>query len=339
MHRLYIGWISVALFMGGCTLGDGDELPFVYEPLRCARDLPERTAFIAMPDTQFYACAYDEIFEAQTRFIADNAEPMRLGIVVHTGDIVDADNAAQWDVAARALHVLDGRVPYLLSVGNHDINGARGSLIDRYFEPPDLDNAGCAQLGFKDAGHVENSFAVVELRGEPWLFVGIEFGPRDTAIDWANEVLREHRSLRAVLFTHAYLYEDDQRYDRAIQPLQRNHPDRYGITPDQGIGDGQDIFEAVVEPNENVRLVLSGHVIPDGTARATRHRESGSVVHEVLANYQLCNKCPCDKNHGGDGYLRIIELSEGGDSLHVSTYSPHLLRSLDDAENEFDLAL
>jgi hypothetical protein len=327
------------LLLIGCSSGSGDEPPAPYVPVTCQRDLPESTAFVAMPDTQFYACAYDAIFEAQTRFIADNAESMRLGIVVHTGDVVDTNNETQWDVAARALHVLDGRVPYLLAPGNHDIDGARNSLIDRYFAPADLDNAGCAQLGFKDSGRVENSFAIVELRSEPWLFVGLEFAPRDAVIDWANDVLREHKELRAVLFTHAYLYADDQRYDRAIQPLQPYHPDRYGVTPDQGIGDGQDLFEAVVEPNENVRLVLSGHVIPDGTARATRYRASGSVVHEVLANYQLCDSCPCDSVEGGGGYLRIIELAENGESFHVATYSPHLERSLTDAENDFDLPL
>jgi len=331
--------VCVVLLIG-CSSGSGDEPPPPpYVPAPCQRDLPEATAFIAMPDTQFYACAYDEIFEAQTRFIADNVASMGLGIVVHTGDIVDTNNETQWDVASQALHALDGRVPYLLAPGNHDIDAARNSLIDRYFAPADLDNAGCAQLGFKDLGRVENSFAVIELRGEPWLFVGLEFAPRDAVIDWANDVLREHQDLRAVLFTHAYLYADEERYDRAIQPLQPYHPDSYGVTPDQGIGDGQDIFEAVVEPNENVRLVLSGHVIPDGTARATRHRGSGSVVHEVLANYQACDSCPCERVEGGGGYLRIIELDESGDSLHVSTYSPHLEHSLTDAENDFDLPL
>jgi hypothetical protein len=339
MSRLSFYALSIVLLIGGCTGANGDEPPPAHVPIPCARELPERTAFIAMPDTQFYACSYDEIFEAQTRFIADNVDTIGLGIVVHTGDIVDTNDQAQWDVASRALHVLDGRVPYLLAPGNHDIDGARNSLIDRYFAPADLDNAGCAQLGFKDAGRVENSFAVVELRSERWLFVGLEFAPRDAVIDWANDVLREHQELRAVLFTHAYLYADEQRYDRAIQPLQPYHPDIYGVTPSEGIGDGQDIFEAVVEPNENVRLVLSGHVVPDGTARATRRRASGSVVHEVLANYQSCDFCPCERVEGGGGYLRILELSESGDSVHVSTYSPHLGHALTDAENDFVLPL
>lgn len=337
MHRLSFYWITAAVLVG-CTESNHD-VPPTYEPVPCARELPEVTAFIAMPDTQFYACSYEAIFEAQTQFIADNADAMGVGVVIHTGDIVDTNNEAQWDVAARALHVLDGRVPYLLAVGNHDIDTARRSLIDRYFEPADLDNAGCAQLGFKDPGRVDNSYAIIQLRGEPWLFVGLEFGPRDAVIDWANELLREHRDKRAVLFTHAYLYADDERYDRAIQPPQRYHPDAYGVTASEGIADGQDMYEVVVEPNENVRLVLSGHVIPDGTARATRYRDSGAVVHELLANYQLCDRCPCDDVMGGNGYLRIIALAEDGESFHVSTYSPSLMRALADAENDFDLPL
>jgi hypothetical protein len=143
----------------------------------------------------------------------------------------------------------------------------------------------------------------------------------------------------AVLFTHAYLYADNERYDRARQPLQPYHPDSYGVTPNQGIADGQDIWETLVVPNSNVRLVLSGHVIPDGTARSSIVMPSGRVVHEVLTNYQLCDSCPCAEVEGGGGYLRRFDLDASGAVLHVSTYSPHKDEYLTDAENQFDLVL
>jgi hypothetical protein len=292
-----------------------------------------------MPDTQFYACAYAEIFRAQTAWIADNLAPMGIRLVVHTGDIVDTNDHAQWSVAADAMHLLDGFVPYLLAPGNHDIDAGRGSLIDAYFHPHDLTNGGCTQVVLEQPDRIENSYAVVPLRGQPWLFVGLEFGPRDAVIEWARDVLDAHRELPAVLFTHAYLYADDTRYDRAIQPLQPYHPDAYRITASEGIGDGQDLWEALVEPHENVKLVLSGHVIPDGVARGAARRSSGSVVHELLANYQRCGSCPCAEVEGGGGYLRILELDASGQSFHVSTYSPYLDDYLTDAENRFELPL
>ena len=87
MLKLSCYGVCVGLLIG-CSSGSGDQPPPAYVPVPCERELPARTAFIAMPDTQFYACAYDAIFEAQTRFIADNVESMGLGVVVHTGDVV-----------------------------------------------------------------------------------------------------------------------------------------------------------------------------------------------------------------------------------------------------------
>lgn len=294
---------------------------------------------MVLPDTQFYSCSYPDIFDAQTRWIVDNAKEKSFGIVLHTGDLVDRNTEEQWDVAAGALRGLDGVLPYLLVPGNHDLSKQRGTLMNDYFSSSALSNGGCTEMHFKDAKHVDNAYAVVSLRGEPWLFLGLEFGPRDAVLGWADEVLREHSELPAVLFTHAYLYADNERYDRSRMPLQPYHPDEYEVTPDEGIADGQDIWETLVVPNDNVRLVLSGHVIPDGTARSVVTMPSGRVVHEVLTNYQLCDECPCAQVEGGGGYLRLFELDASAGSLHVSTYSPYRDEYLTDAENQFDLAL
>jgi hypothetical protein len=84
-------------------------------------------------------------------------------------------------------------------------------------------------------------------------------------------------------------------------------------------------------------LVLSGHAIPVGVARTASRREDGSVVHEVLANYQTCKRCPCERVTGGNGYLRIFTLSDARDALHVRTYSPSLDEDLSDEDNTFVL--
>jgi hypothetical protein len=163
--------------------------------------------------------------------------------------------------------------------------------------------------------------------------LGLEFGPRDAVVEWANRVLERYADVPAIVFTHAYLYGDGLRYDRR-RGGQEHHPDQYAITPEQGIADGEDLFRKLVVPNENVRVVLSGHVIPDGVAYAESKRPSGSVVHEILANYQTCAVCPCDEAEGGGGFLRLLQL-EGDGTMHVRTYSPHRDQWLDDPDNSF----
>lgn len=309
--------------------------------LGCASDPPPgsdddpvvRDRVIVLPDTQFYACAYPNIFQQQARWIVEHQRDQAIALVVHTGDIVDQDVSAQWQVAAGSLHMLDGVVPYLVTCGNHDLSAARTSQIGSYFDPA------AAGAEVRDSGRFDNAYRVVEIAGTPWLVLGLEFGPRDAVVEWASDILQMHADLPAIVFTHAYLYSDGQRYDRNRTPPQPYHPDGYGFTPEQGINDGEDLWRKLIEPHENVRLVLSGHVIPDGTARSVATRASGTRVHQLLANYQRCDLCPCTEVEGGGGYLRILRFTPDARTLEVTTYSPHLEMSLHDEENEFTLEL
>lgn len=290
---------------------------------------------VVLPDTQFYACAYPDIFERQTAWIAEQRAAREIAFVVHTGDVVDEDADAQWKVAADSFSRLDGEVPYLVTTGNHDLSPDRQSLFARFLGTRGLDEF--EHSGAYEPGRSENSYAIVRLDGRDWLVLGLEFGPRDRAVAWADGVLSEHAELPAIVFTHAYLYNDGFRYDRRRDPHQPYHPDDYAQTPAQGVNDGEDLWTKLIARHENVRLVLSGHVIPDGTARSMERRRSGRPVHQVLANYQWCDRCPCADQEGGGGYLRILEFSS--ETITVSTYSPYLDDWLRDDDNQFDLAL
>ena len=276
--------------------------------------------------------------QKQAQWVVEHRREQGIELVLHTGDLVDADLAEQWQIAADSLHRLDGVVPYLITTGNHDLSVTRASLVSMYFHITDISTKVWQPMS-RDEGQPDNAFGVIELGGAPWLVIGIEFAPRNDVVAWAAGVLTEHADLPAILFTHAYLYSDGTRYDRAIQPLQPYHPDYYAYTPEAGINDGQDLWNKLVEPFENVRLVLSGHVIPDGTARATSKRASGTQVHQLLANYQTCDSCPCSAVEGGDGFLRLLRFDTEQTRIDVSTYSPFLDAWLRDGDNEFTLDL
>lgn len=307
--------------------------------MTCASPPGPASAFAVLPDSQFYACAYPEILRGQTEWLIAQRAALDLGAVIHTGDIVDMNQAEQWQVASDALHLLDGTLPYLLTAGNHDLDVNRNTMLNGHFSAPDLAAGPCTELGWMAPNHLENSYLITELRGQPFIFIGLEFGPRDRVLAWAQQLLTQYAHLPAILFTHAYLFDKAARYDRAITPLQPFHPDHYQVTPKQGIADGQDIWETLIEPHENVQVVMSGHVIPDGAAHRSVRRTSGSVVHEILANYQTCATCPCEQVEGGGGYLRILTLSENLERLSITTYSPHYNASLSGPEHQFDVDL
>ena len=83
----------------------------------------EKFSIVVIPDTQYSAARYPAAFKAQTTWIRNNRRPHNIRYVVHAGDIVDnAAAAQQWSNASAALARLDGNTPYILAVGNHDMD-------------------------------------------------------------------------------------------------------------------------------------------------------------------------------------------------------------------------
>jgi hypothetical protein len=296
---------------------------------------------VVLPDTQFYACYYEDVFLAQTGWIRDHAAQQNIRMAIHTGDIVDRDEALQWENAASAMRLLDGVVPYLTAPGNHDLLPDRRTMMNApaYFPLASFQRWPWFAAAY-DAKRSDNMAAVVELDGRPWLVLGLEWSPRDKVVEWAARVLTQHADKPAILFTHAYLYGDGTRYDHTRPgPLQPFSPYNYGYTAAEGINDGEDLWQKLVSTHSNVRLVFSGHVIPDVPARLTSVRPDGTRVHQILANYQRCAACPCEEVKGGGGFLRLVRFDRPNRRLIVETYSPYLGESKLDGANAFELPL
>jgi hypothetical protein len=301
--------------------------------------------FIALPDTQYYAAAFPDIFDNQLRWVAGQAAAHNIALVLHEGDIVDTDVPDQWQVASAALHMLDGLVPYVLAAGNHDYANIadRMGMMNTYFPPAMLAQSQASTFGGTfEEGHSENSFSLVPAGGQTWVVVALEFGPRDEAVRWADGVLKKYAASPAIVLTHAYMF-GNERYDhgRAARPW---NPHDYVMAgqPGSSINDGEELWHKLVLPNSNVRLVLSGHVIDPPVGRLTSTRPDGTRVHQLLANYQSC-AYPCETLNGvtvrgGNGFLRIMRFDPAAHTLAVTTYSPYLDEYKHDPDNEFVLA-
>jgi hypothetical protein len=316
--------------------------------------LPDDYSVVVLPDTQYYASSWPDIFMSQARWIVENHADQRIAFVLHTGDLVDEDLPVQWDIASRALHLLDGVVPYVVAAGNHDYRDLadRVGMVNLYFPP-----AGFATNpwfgGTFEVGHIENSFSLINAGGARWLVISLEFGPRDEALTWADSVLKVFSDRPAIIITHAFLYHDNTRYDQHALPSQPYAPHTY-LMMGQGrttINDGQEMWQKLIVPNPNVKMIFSGHDVsgddtPPGTAgRLTSTRPDGSRVHQILANYQTCTVKPCTTSlqgtlvHGGNGYLRLLRFSPAAGTISVTTYSPYIDKWLVGPTNQFVLEM
>jgi hypothetical protein len=329
--RCFAGAALAVLLAAGCA----SPIPATEVATQAHPDTATEFTLVALPDTQYYAAAHPEIFDAQTRWIAAHEADHHIAAVVHEGDIVDTDEPWQWGRAWASLHQLDDVVPYLLSTGNHDYARTSSNTIGRatrigdYF--PELAVArGSRAEGMFERGHVENSFQIIDAPGGAWLILTLEFGPRDAVLTWADSVLRQHPATPAIVVTHAYLRSDDRRYDHDTPELDWN-PHRYVDTSAAGgVNDGQEIWRKLIARNSNVRFVLCGHDLGDGVGRLTSVRADGTRVHQILANYQMGAL-------GGAGYLRLMRFIPARRHVEVRTYSPYYDRFKSDAANSFEL--
>ena len=197
---------------------------------------PESWSVVVIPDLQGYAKneASQPIARLMTAWIADNIERLNVRMVLCVGDVVeqndrigngfsgDLTSVRQWQGMADAFDVLDGRVPYLVATGNHDYtytrSGARRTHLNEYFPigRNPLNAAAICQFGLDSDENpaVENcAFELKAPDGKDYLFLNMEFAPRDTVMKWAQQVagLEEYADHRIVLMTHAYLDAKDQR--------------------------------------------------------------------------------------------------------------------------------
>ena len=213
---------------------------------------PDSWTVVLLPDLQGYAkkACNQPIMEIMTSWIAAHAEALNTKLVLCVGDLVeqndrigngfsgDLTSVRQWQGMADAFDVLDGRVPYLVATGNHDYtytrSGARRTHLNEYFPigRNPLNAAAICQFGLDSDENpaVENcAFELKAPDGKDYLFLNMEFAPRDTVMKWAQQVagLEEYADHRIVLMTHAYLDAKDQRLSgpckvTSYEPLVRN---------------------------------------------------------------------------------------------------------------------
>ncbi len=323
-------------------------------------DAPPSFTLVVLPDTQFYALDHPEIFQAQTRWIRDKAQELGIAFVLHEGDIVDyAEDRGQWQRASDAFRLLDGQVPYVLSAGNHDLLTVPGTgltfaapLMNAFFPVSRFsDRPGWG--GTFEPDQIQNSHQLLRAGGRDFLVLSLEFGPRDAVLAWASDVLTRFAATPAILVTHAYMYIDEQRYDRNLpggcSGRQCFGPHGYGLP--EPVNDGEEMWQELVSRHDNLQFVLSGHMTGNAASRRRSVRPSGSHVHEILANYQTCGVYDpaqpqiCidpetgQPTKGGDGYLRIMRFQSDDHLVDVRTYSPFLDREKTGPNNKFVLDL
>lgn len=298
---------------------------------------------IVMPDTQSYSKDFPDVFKAQAEWILANADS--IAFVLHLGDIVtNSASTAQWD-AAKAMYLLDGKVPYIVVTGNHDL-GTHGNsdnrtstLFNQYF--PYVKHSKAPSFGGAyEVGKMDNTWHTFQAGGIDWLVLALEFGPRNKVLDWAGSIIEQHPNHKVILNTHAYMYADDTRMGPGKDPEHKWLPNTYGLgqlsdgtpIPDddpEHANDGEEIWTKLMSQYPNTIMVFSGHVLLGGTGTLVSEGIHGNKVYQMLSNYQnivnaeyVVNGVVKNVSVGDSGFFRIVTIDPVKNNISVKTYSP-----------------
>lgn len=310
----------------------------------------ESWSMIMIPDIQNYVKwgRNQPILELMTAWIEDNIDTLNIRMVVCVGDLVqnnekitndydgNQSTQRQWEAASGAFERLNGKVPYIAATGNHDYSVDRaGNRTSRYNEFFSVDK------NFLNAKHlVQNSrdeqeqqtlansaYEIKGKNGRDYLFMTMEYAPRDTVVNWAKNVaaMEEYKDHRIVLVTHSYVTPKDELGANDTKWLMWE-PYRVDdkILKSSGISlpksnNGQQIWEKLVKPAGNIEMVLSGHFAGEGYKKGTN--DQGTPVHQILFDAQAMGGGGRSGN-GGDGWLRILEFFPNDKTVKVRTFSP-----------------
>ena len=284
----------------------------------------EEFSIVLLPDTQYYSFNYNDVFYAQTKWIADNIKERNIKMVVHVGDVTENNTPSEWAVADKALVMLDGKVPYSLALGNHDYpENASSRDTDMYNKTFTLERYQMSPgWGGRMGTDNDNHYRTFSAAGMDFLVLTLEFGPTDEMLEWANNVAKAHPDHRIIVNTHCYMGCDGTR----VGNQDPGRPQSYGT----GGNDGEQMWEKFVKHHENIFMVLSGHLTCGGEGQGllVEKGTKGNRVIQILCDYQ-------NRPYGGSGWLKIIQFIPEKNHIVFTAYSPYLDRYDDAVRHTF----
>lgn len=299
---------------------------------------PESFSMILLPDPQTYT-KFDTnqpLFDLMTTWVAANIKPLSVKAVLCTGDLVEQneyivpDNVngnqtanQQWEAASKAFAKLDNKIPYIICGGNHDYGYTRSENrlcqfpeyfpVERNFTWKDCLVSACNNA--YGVPTLENAaFAFDEPNWGKILIITTEFAPRDEVLTWAKELAasKKYADHKVFVLTHSYLTWDGK--------VIESEP--YKVSP---ANYGQAIWDKLVYPSPNIRMVICGHYCSTEDSRHNVGQRSdkncaGKNVFQMMFNAQT--EGGGWHGNGGDGWLRIMEFMPDGKTIKIKTYSP-----------------
>src|SRR5688572_27595297 len=214
----------------------GARVDFV-EPLESRTLLAAGDPFtvVMMPDTQIYAWKHPEIFDSQTKWVANNAAAQKFAFLTHVGDVVENPSSmTEWTRADTYVDKFDTvPLPYSIAIGNHDYEGTSSAKFVQHFGKSRY--AGRSWYGDASANQI-NHWQVFTGGAWNFLHIALEYNPGSSALAWAQSVIDAHPGMPTMVTTHDYISTS--------------------LTRSSG---GTRVWDGLIRKNPQIFFVFNGH--------------------------------------------------------------------------------
>jgi hypothetical protein len=199
------------------------------------------------------------------------------------------------------------RIPYSLSIGNHDTQatGVGGGARDPDKTPAQQRDTSVfnsfftaarygAVKGAFEPGKVDNIYSTFSADGTRWLVLNLELWPRVAVVSWARSVVASHPDDNVIIATHSYL--------TAGGGIYTGH--------DYGDTSGQYLFDHLVKVYPNVKLVFSGH-----TGLGGQRTDVGVHGNKIVSYLQTFHSRLSNP-------VRLVQIDTAEGTIHTRIYVP-----------------
>lgn len=301
-------------------------------------------SFAVVGDTQIMSKKDPDAMESIYDWIIKNKDAHKIKYVMGLGDITNDSTNKEWENADKFIGKLNGVLPYSLCRGNDDDwddfnrylhNGFYENTVDGLMKSDDISLSDPDQPGvwvgqrpdgstgpvtvtggIPEGGTVKgdltNSYRTIEIGGNKYLIMTIDFAADSETLQWANDVIQSHPDYQVIVTTHAYLYRDGTTVDEGdLYPA--TDPYFKGYNDPQN---GDKMWENVFSRHENVLMVISGHDPWQHIVCQQEKGVNGNTVTQMLIDAQ-----DVDAAIGSNAMVAILYFSEDGETMTVRYYS------------------
>ena len=268
----------------------------------------EDFTIVIFPDTQYLVSGKVDAWKGMCDWVIANKQAFNTKAVLSVGDITDTGGEADFKVAAQGFARIEQKgIPCVPIIGNHDYDlTPRDRAVTHYdavFGPDYF--KGKAYYGGNLGGSNANYWVKLQVGKRMFLVVCLELFPRQSAVDWASNVIDSMPDAEVVVLTHGYLNPDARRTART----DRYGPATYGLTDGSS---GEDLWENLIRKKANIRAVLCGHQINGANVAVSQGiGDGGNLVQQIFINYQ----------YALGAWVGILNFHDADGSVELSAYN------------------